>query len=54
MEIGYLRNDKLLYKCNDIEYINGIKIRLNILLDKKVIMYVLIWCDDEVIWEGLY
>ena len=34
-----IRNDKLSHKRNDTEYINGIKTRLNIPLDKKVIMY---------------
>ncbi len=35
LETGYPRNDKLSHKRNDTEYINGIKTRLNIPLDKK-------------------
>ncbi len=54
LETGYPRNDKLSHKRNDTEYINGIKTRLNIPLDKKVIMYAPTWRDDEAIREGSY
>ncbi|MCG9840551.1 CDP-glycerol glycerophosphotransferase family protein, partial [Staphylococcus argenteus] len=36
LETGYPRNDKLTHKQNDTEYINRIKTRLNIPLDKKI------------------
>ncbi|MGT0185764.1 CDP-glycerol glycerophosphotransferase family protein [Staphylococcus aureus] len=39
----------LSHKRDDTEYINGIKTRLNIPLDKKVIMYAPTGVTDEAI-----
>ncbi|UMT75900.1 CDP-glycerol glycerophosphotransferase family protein [Staphylococcus roterodami] len=54
LETGYPRNDKLTHKQNDTEYINRVKMRLNIPLDKKITMYAPTWRDDEAIREGSY
>lgn len=54
IESGYPRNDILTTKKDDVEFINDIKRRLNIPLDKKVIMYAPTWRDDEFIKKGKY
>lgn len=46
-EIGYPRNDVLVNRQNDSEYIKQIKKDLNLPEDKKVIMYAPTWRDDE-------
>lgn len=54
IESGYPRNDILTTKKNDTAFINDIKRRLGIPLDKKVIMYAPTWRDDEFIKKGKY
>ncbi len=53
-EIGYPRNDILVNRSNDQEYINQIKKDLNLHEDKKVIMYAPTWRDDEFVKKGQY
>ncbi|WP_323706592.1 bifunctional glycosyltransferase/CDP-glycerol:glycerophosphate glycerophosphotransferase [Mammaliicoccus sciuri] len=53
-EIGYPRNDILVNRSNDQEYINQIKKDLNLPEDKKVIMYAPTWRDDEFVKKGQY
>ncbi|MCD8760707.1 bifunctional glycosyltransferase family 2 protein/CDP-glycerol:glycerophosphate glycerophosphotransferase [Mammaliicoccus sciuri] len=53
-EIGYPRNDVLVNRSNDQEYINQIKKDLNLPEDKKVIMYAPTWRDDEFVKKGQY
>lgn len=53
-EIGYPRNDLLVNRSNDQEYINQIKKDLNLPEDKKVIMYAPTWRDDEFVKKGQY
>nr|WP_263313446.1 CDP-glycerol:glycerophosphate glycerophosphotransferase [Mammaliicoccus sp. Marseille-Q6498] len=53
-EIGYPRNDVLVKRQNDVEYIEQIKQDLNIPSGKKVIMYAPTWRDDEYVKKGSY
>lgn len=53
-EIGYPRNDVLVNRQNDTEYIEQIKRDLNLPADKKVIMYAPTWRDDEFVKKGQY
>lgn len=53
-EIGYPRNDVLVNRQNDTEYIKQIKKDLNLPEDKKVIMYAPTWRDDEFVKKGQY
>ncbi|MCC2090319.1 CDP-glycerol:glycerophosphate glycerophosphotransferase [Mammaliicoccus sciuri] len=53
-EIGYPRNDVLVNRNNDQEYINQIKKDLNLPEGKKVIMYAPTWRDDEFVKKGQY
>ncbi|MGE6257439.1 bifunctional glycosyltransferase/CDP-glycerol:glycerophosphate glycerophosphotransferase [Heyndrickxia sporothermodurans] len=53
LEFGYPRND-ILYQNNNKEYIQALKERLNIPLDKKVILYAPTWRDDEFYEPGKY
>lgn len=54
LETGYPRNDILTTKKDDIEFINTLKQKLGIPLNKKVIMYAPTWRDDEFIVKGKY
>lgn len=53
-EIGYPRNDVLVTRQNDTDYLNQIKRDLNLPEDKKVIMYAPTWRDDEFVKKGQY
>lgn len=53
-EIGYPRNDVLVNRSDDQEYINQIKKDLNLPKGKKVIMYAPTWRDDEFVKKGQY
>lgn len=53
-EIGYPRNDVLINRKDDKEYINQIKRDLNLPKGKKIIMYAPTWRDDEFIKKGKY
>lgn len=53
VEVGYPRNDDL-YKHNHSAYIEEIKKRLNLPLDKKVILYAPTWRDDQFDETGKY
>ncbi len=53
-EIGYPRNDVLVNRSDDQEYINQIKKDLNLPEGKKVIMYAPTWRDDEFVKKGHY
>jgi CDP-glycerol glycerophosphotransferase len=53
LDIGFPRND-ILVKKNNKKYIDSIKIRYNIPLDKKVILYAPTWRDDEFYKNGVY
>lgn len=53
LEYGYPRND-ILYQRNNESDISVIKKRLNIPLDKKVILYAPTWRDDEFFARGRY
>lgn len=54
LEIGYPRNDVLVNRADDEQYINDIKENLNLPHDKKVIMYAPTWRDDEFVKKGKY
>ncbi|ALH98330.1 TPA: CDP-glycerol glycerophosphotransferase family protein [Staphylococcus aureus] len=54
IQTGYPRNDKLVNKKNDIEYIKKIKKSLKIPENKKVIMYTPTWRDDKFLRKGTY
>lgn len=54
LEIGYPRNDVLVNRANDSEFIEKIRVKLNIPKDKKVIMYAPTWRDDEFVKKGHY
>lgn len=54
LEIGYPRNDVLVNRGSDREYINEIKEKLNLPKDKKVLLYAPTWRDDEYIKKGQY
>ena len=54
LEIGYPRNDVLVNRANDQEYLNEIRTHLNLPSDKKVIMYAPTWRDDEFVSKGKY
>lgn len=54
LEIGYPRNDVLVNRQNDTEYLKDIREKLNIPKDKKVITYAPTWRDDEFIKKGQY
>ena len=47
LEVGYPRNDRVCLYANDAEYINEIKIRLGIPVDKKLLLYAPTWRDNE-------
>lgn len=53
LEFGYPRND-ILYQNDNEEYISGLKERLDIPRDKKVILYAPTWRDDEFYEPGKY
>lgn len=53
LEVGYPRND-ILYNKNNEEDIKGLKQKLNLPLDKKVILYAPTWRDDEFYTKGQY
>ncbi|MGE8206621.1 bifunctional glycosyltransferase/CDP-glycerol:glycerophosphate glycerophosphotransferase [Heyndrickxia sp. NPDC080065] len=53
LEFGYPRND-ILYQKNNEAYIRSLKGKLNIPLDKKVILYAPTWRDDEFYEPGKY
>ncbi|MGG0662602.1 CDP-glycerol:glycerophosphate glycerophosphotransferase [Viridibacillus arvi] len=53
LEDGYPRNDTL-YINNNSDYITKMKNKLNIPLDKKVILYAPTWRDDEFYEPGKY
>ncbi|MGE7917419.1 bifunctional glycosyltransferase/CDP-glycerol:glycerophosphate glycerophosphotransferase [Viridibacillus sp. NPDC093762] len=53
LEDGYPRNDTL-YINNNSDYITKMKTKLNIPLDKKVILYAPTWRDDEFYEPGKY
>lgn len=54
MEIGYPRNDVLVNRSDDQEYIEQIKTDLNLPEGKKIIMYAPTWRDDEFVKKGKY
>ncbi|WP_239774580.1 bifunctional glycosyltransferase family 2 protein/CDP-glycerol:glycerophosphate glycerophosphotransferase [Mammaliicoccus sp. N-M50] len=54
LEIGYPRNDILVNRSNDQEYIEKLKKELNIPKGKKIIMYAPTWRDDEFVKKGKY
>ncbi|RUN16227.1 CDP-glycerol:glycerophosphate glycerophosphotransferase [Staphylococcus epidermidis] len=54
LEIGYPRNDVLVNRANDQEYLDEIRTNLNLPSDKKVIMYAPTWRDDEFVSKGKY
>ncbi len=54
IEIGYPRNDILVNRSNDQEYIEKLKKELNIPKGKKIIMYAPTWRDDEFVKKGKY
>lgn len=54
LNIGYPRNDILVNKKDDIEYINMLKEQFKIPLDKKVILYAPTWRDNEFYGRGRY
>ncbi|MFB9974873.1 CDP-glycerol glycerophosphotransferase family protein [Allobacillus sp. SKP2-8] len=53
LEVGYPRND-VLTNLNYKEYINKIKSKLNIPLDKKVLLYAPTWRDNNFFEKGKY
>ncbi|WP_213422072.1 CDP-glycerol glycerophosphotransferase family protein [Bhargavaea massiliensis] len=53
LETGYPRNDFLI-KNNNLKYIQSIKERVGIPLNKKVILYAPTWRDDQYIAKGQY
>lgn len=53
IESGYPRND-VLYTCNNEFEVSKIKNRLNIPLDKKVILYAPTWRDNDYYSTGKY
>ncbi|WP_323702629.1 bifunctional glycosyltransferase family 2 protein/CDP-glycerol:glycerophosphate glycerophosphotransferase [Mammaliicoccus sp. Dog046] len=53
-EIGYPRNDVLVNRQNDTEYLEQIRKDLNLPEGKKVIMYAPTWRDDEFVKKGKY
>lgn len=53
LEVGYPRND-VLYNKNKNEDITKLKQKLNLPLDKKIILYAPTWRDDEFYAKGKY
>ncbi len=53
LEFGYPRND-ILYSGNDEETINGLKKKLGIPVDKKVVLYAPTWRDNDFFEAGKY
>jgi CDP-glycerol glycerophosphotransferase len=53
LEIGYPRNDILFYGNNE-EYIKGIKQKLGLPEDKKILLYAPTWRDNEYYDKGSY
>src|SRR5699024_999693 len=53
LESGYPRND-ILYTHNNEQDIQEIKTKLNIPLDKKIILYAPTWRDDDYYRVGQY
>src|SRR5699024_1179516 len=53
LEFGYPRND-ILYTNNNENYIKELKLKLNIPIDKKVILYAPTWRDDQYFSRGNY
>jgi CDP-glycerol glycerophosphotransferase len=53
IESGYPRNDYLIY-ANHEKTINEVKTRLNLPLDKKVLLYAPTWRDNEFYGKGRY
>ena len=53
LEYGYPRND-ILYANNNEKYIATLKRKLNLPVDKKVILYAPTWRDDEFFEKGSY
>lgn len=53
LEIGYPRND-ILINNNNKKYINELKKKFSLPLDKKIILYAPTWRDDEFYDKGKY
>lgn len=47
LEVGYPRNDEIFINKDNTQYINELKEKLDIPLDKKVVMYAPTWRDNE-------
>ncbi|TDM12402.1 CDP-glycerol glycerophosphotransferase family protein [Macrococcus lamae] len=54
IETGYPRNDRLITSQNNLNKINDIKRRLNLPLNKKIVMYAPTWRDDDFVKLGTY
>ncbi|WP_261131771.1 CDP-glycerol glycerophosphotransferase family protein [Bacillus sp. Marseille-Q3570] len=53
IESGYPRNDFLI-NCNDLENMNQLKERMNLPMDKKIILYAPTWRDNQFYAKGKY
>lgn len=53
LEFGYPRND-ILYANNNEKYIDKLKRKLKLSIDKKVILYAPTWRDDDFFEKGSY
>lgn len=53
LEIGYPRND-ILFLGNNNEYINDLKDKMGLPMDKKIILYAPTWRDNEYYSKGAY
>lgn len=53
LEIGYPRND-VLFQGNEKDYIYKLKEKLNLPLDKRIILYAPTWRDNEFYGNGRY
>ncbi len=54
LEFGYPRNDILVKKCHDLNYITKIKVNLGIPINSKVILYAPTYRDNSVDNNGVY
>lgn len=54
LEIGYPRNDILINKKEDMNFIKEIKNKLNIPDGKKIILYAPTWRDNQFYKKGIY
>lgn len=54
LEIGYPRNDVIVNRQNDTNYIASLKAALGIPTHKRVVLYAPTWRDDEYIQQGEY